>query len=217
MSCGGRRLIVWLAVNHRKPCSPETNSNCDARQRLPLGVIVELVHQTARKIEAGASDEWLWKGREISRVDIELQRNPSNDECFPGRAATGGTKRTGPPGEGDAQSNRATRRRRPPRPRRTARKSADRNRDCSIATGADSKIARQEQGESTWNPLNASELAPNSANGLIPSLIAWAKSQPPGNVAIVSTNSQRQQSGSKGGQGRLCSMPAPCSRRKPSR
>jgi hypothetical protein len=59
-------------------------------------------------------------------------------------------------------------------------------RDCSIATGADSKIARQEQGESTWDPLNASELAPNSANGLIPSLIAWAKSQRPGNVAIVS-------------------------------
>src|SRR6266545_3186319 len=25
------RLIVWLAVNHRKPCSPETNSYCDAR------------------------------------------------------------------------------------------------------------------------------------------------------------------------------------------
>ena len=61
-------------------------------------------------------------------------------------------------------------------------------RDCSIATGADSKIARQEQGESTWDPLNASELAPNSANGLIPRLIAWAKSQPPGNVAIVSEN-----------------------------
>ena len=58
--------------------------------------------------------------------------------------------------------------------------------DCSIATGADSKIARQEQGESTWDPLNACELAPNSANSLIPSLIAWAKSQPPGNVAIVS-------------------------------
>lgn len=61
--------------------------------------------------------------------------------------------------------------------------------DCSIATGADSKIARQEQGESTWDPLNASELAPNSANGLIPSLIAWAKSQLPGNVAIVSEKS----------------------------
>ena len=62
------------------------------------------------------------------------------------------------------------------------------NRDCSIATGADSKIVRQEQGESTWDSLNASEFAPNSANGLIPSLIAWAKPQPPGNVAIDSKN-----------------------------
>jgi len=44
----------------------------------------------------------------------------------------------------------------------------------------------REQGESTWDPLNASELAPNSANGLIPSLIAWAESQPAGNVATVS-------------------------------
>ena len=70
----------------------------------------------------------------------------------------------------------------------TANKSPEKG-DCSIATGADSKIARQEQGESTWDPLNASELAPNSANGLIPSLIAWAKSQLPGNVAIVSEKS----------------------------
>ena len=70
-----------------------------------------------------------------------------------------------------------------------ARKDAE-NRDCSIATGADSKIARQEQGESTWDPLNASELAPNSANGLIPRLIAWAKSQSPGNIAIVSENQE---------------------------
>ncbi len=47
----------------------------------------------------------------------------------------------------------------------------------------------REQGESTWDPLNASELAPNSANGLIPSLIAWAESQPPGNAATVSRKS----------------------------
>ena len=60
------RLIVWLAVNHRKPCSPETNSYCEARQRLPLEVIVELVHQTAHKIEAGASDQWLWKDPDLN-------------------------------------------------------------------------------------------------------------------------------------------------------
>ena len=60
------------------------------------------------------------------------------------------------------------------------------NETVASLPGADSKIARQEQGKSTWDPLNASELAPNSADGLIPSLIAWAKSQPPGNAAIVS-------------------------------
>jgi hypothetical protein len=40
--------------------------------------------------------------------------------------------------------------------------------DCSIATGADSKIARQEQGETTWDPLNASELAPQLGERLNP-------------------------------------------------
>ena len=58
--------------------------------------------------------------------------------------------------------------------------------DCSNATGADWENRSAGTGKSTRDPLNASELAPNSANGLIPSLIAWAKSQPPGNVAIVS-------------------------------
>ena len=29
------RLIVWLVVNDREPCSPETNSYSDARLRLP--------------------------------------------------------------------------------------------------------------------------------------------------------------------------------------
>jgi hypothetical protein len=80
------RLIVWLVVNHRKPCSPETNSYCDARQRLPLEVIVELVHQTARKIEAGASDKWLWKGRPTSVIDgstSSMSDTPENQRAFP--------------------------------------------------------------------------------------------------------------------------------------
>ena len=80
------RLIVWLAVNGRKPCSPETGSYSVARQRLPLGVIVELVHQAARKVEAGAADEWLWKGREVSLVDgstVSMPDTPENQAAFP--------------------------------------------------------------------------------------------------------------------------------------
>src|SRR3954449_6110623 len=32
------RVIVWLAVYDRKPCSEQTGTDCDARLRLPLEV-----------------------------------------------------------------------------------------------------------------------------------------------------------------------------------
>src|SRR5512144_2506670 len=53
------RLIVWLAINRRKPCAPETNSYCEARQRLPLGVVVRLVRQTCLS-DLYATAESVW-------------------------------------------------------------------------------------------------------------------------------------------------------------
>jgi len=58
--------------------------------------------------------------------------------------------------------------------------------DCSTVTGADLSLARQESGKSTWEPVNDSEWATNSANGSISSLIVWTDLQPPGNIATVS-------------------------------
>ena len=80
------RLIVWLAIKGRKPCAPETNSYCDARQRLPHGVIVRLVRQTARDTDAGASSDWLWKGRRVSLVDgttVSMPDTVRNQRAFP--------------------------------------------------------------------------------------------------------------------------------------
>jgi len=37
------RLIIWLSINGRKPCSSDTGSYSDARHRLPVGVIKHLV------------------------------------------------------------------------------------------------------------------------------------------------------------------------------
>ena len=54
--------------------------------RLPLKVIVRLVHATAEKIEAGASDDWLWKGRRVSLVDgttASMPDTPKNQRAFP--------------------------------------------------------------------------------------------------------------------------------------
>ena len=63
------RLIVWLAVNRRKPCEPDTSSYCEARQRLPEAVIVRLVRETARR------DRW----SRLRRLALE------GPECHPGR------------------------------------------------------------------------------------------------------------------------------------
>jgi hypothetical protein len=80
------RLIVWMSINGRKPCKPDTGSYCDARQRLPLGVVVRLVRRTAREIEGRADDDWLWDGRRVLLVDGTTASMPdtvANQEAFP--------------------------------------------------------------------------------------------------------------------------------------
>lgn len=74
------RLIVWLAINGRKPCAPDTASYCEARLRLPLGVVSRLVRRTAQDIEAGADPEWFWKGRRVQLVDGSTVSMPDTDE-----------------------------------------------------------------------------------------------------------------------------------------
>jgi len=86
------RLILWMALHDRKPCAPETGSYCDARQRLPLGVITRLVRQTAREIEGRATDDWLWKGRSVVLVDgttASMPDTPENQAVFPQSKAQG--------------------------------------------------------------------------------------------------------------------------------
>jgi hypothetical protein len=63
------RLIVWMAVNKRKPCQPDTSSYCEARLRLPERAIFRLVRETARRTDGRGSDAWLWKGRSVTLVD----------------------------------------------------------------------------------------------------------------------------------------------------
>lgn len=86
------RLIVWLAVSHRKTCAPETSSYCDARQRLPLGAVQRLVRRTGRDTHERAPDAWLWKGRRVSLVDgttASMPDTPENQRAFPQANAQG--------------------------------------------------------------------------------------------------------------------------------
>jgi hypothetical protein len=86
------RLIVWMAVNRRKPCEPDTSSYCEARQRLPEGAIVRLVRETARRTDARASDAWLWKGRSVTLVDgttASMPDSSANQKAYPRSKAQG--------------------------------------------------------------------------------------------------------------------------------
>jgi hypothetical protein len=86
------RLLVWLALKGRTPCAPDTGAYCDARQRLPLGVVVRLVHQTARDTDNRAPDDWLWKGRRVALVDGTTASMPdtvANQNAFPQSKAQG--------------------------------------------------------------------------------------------------------------------------------
>jgi hypothetical protein len=80
------RLVLWMALDDRKPCSTKTTSCCEVHRRLPLKIIVRLVQETAERIEVGASDDWLWKGRRVSLVDgttASMPDTPENQRAFP--------------------------------------------------------------------------------------------------------------------------------------
>ena len=80
------RLIVWLAIQHRRTCSPDTNTYCEARQRLPLAVAVRLVRRTAQQIDGRAPEPWLWKGRRVTMVDgttVSMPDAAENQKEFP--------------------------------------------------------------------------------------------------------------------------------------
>jgi Transposase DDE domain len=86
------RLIVWMAVNGRKPCAPDTSSYCEARQRIPLGVVTRLVRGTAREIDGRAVDSWLWHGRQVSLIDgttVSMPDTPENQAVYPQSKAQG--------------------------------------------------------------------------------------------------------------------------------
>jgi Transposase DDE domain len=80
------RVIVWMAIHDRKPCSEQTGTYCDARLRLPLKVVVHLVRRTGRETEDRAAADWLWKGRRVLLVDgttASMPDTPRNQAVFP--------------------------------------------------------------------------------------------------------------------------------------
>src|SRR5215469_16263164 len=74
------RVIAHRAANGLAVCSPNTTSYCNARGRLPTGVLRALAKQTARELQVGAPERWKWNGRSVFIADGSHVSMPDTEE-----------------------------------------------------------------------------------------------------------------------------------------
>jgi hypothetical protein len=84
------KLNFWRLARNFKPCNPETNSYCEARQRLPENLFLELVRLTGRELASNARSTWHWLDRVVKVVDgstVTMADTPVNQKQYPQQAA----------------------------------------------------------------------------------------------------------------------------------
>jgi Transposase DDE domain len=80
------RVIAHRAANGLAVCSPNTASYCNARARLPAGVLRELAKRTAGELQAGVPGRWKWNGRSVYIADgshVSMPDTPENQASYP--------------------------------------------------------------------------------------------------------------------------------------
>ena len=63
------RVIAHRAASGLEPCSPNAASYCNARTRLPTGVLRTLAKRTARQLQGGLPQAWKWNGAVVTSVE----------------------------------------------------------------------------------------------------------------------------------------------------
>ena len=63
------KLNFWRAARGLAPCNPQTNSYCEARERLPEALIRDLVRSIGQELAEEAAHDWQWLGRNVNVVD----------------------------------------------------------------------------------------------------------------------------------------------------
>jgi hypothetical protein len=80
------RIIAHRAAAGLRTCSPNTASYCNARGRLPTGVLCTLAKRTARELQAATAEEWKWNGRDVFITDgshVSMPDTPENQAVYP--------------------------------------------------------------------------------------------------------------------------------------
>jgi len=70
----------------KKPSSLNNGPYCDARKRLPLGLLKRMGREIGDRLAERQPVAWLWRGRQIKLVDgttVSMPDTPANQRCFP--------------------------------------------------------------------------------------------------------------------------------------
>ena len=80
------RVVAHRAASGREPCSPNAASYCNARSRLPTGVLRALAKRTARQLQDGLPQAWKWNGRDVFIADgshVSMPDTQQNQAAYP--------------------------------------------------------------------------------------------------------------------------------------
>jgi Transposase DDE domain len=80
------RIIAHRAANGLETCSPDTASYCNARGRVPTGVLRTLARRTAEELQGAAAEEWKWNERSVFIADgsyLSMPDTPENRASYP--------------------------------------------------------------------------------------------------------------------------------------
>jgi hypothetical protein len=80
------RIIAHRVASGRPACSGKTPSYCNARGRLPTGVLRTLARRTAAELQAAAAPDWKWNGRSVFIADgshVSMPDTPENQAAYP--------------------------------------------------------------------------------------------------------------------------------------
>lgn len=80
------RIVAERAEQGKPSCSAGTGAYCQARKRLPMALIDNLLRQTGGELHGQTPAHWQWKGHKVVLADgstVSMADTPGNQEEFP--------------------------------------------------------------------------------------------------------------------------------------
>lgn len=80
------QVIAERVEQGKKPCSPGTGAYCQARERLPKELILQILRETGAKLHGATPPNWQWRGRRIVLADgstVSMPDTPENQAEYP--------------------------------------------------------------------------------------------------------------------------------------